>query len=161
MVARPSHQEPCRANDPPSGEGLIEMCRRLMLAGVLAILVALVAVPGEAAASGGSVQTGTFTFPAGTTTCVPFTDVGFVVCGISGTIDYQLVFTPSGDENSWFKVQDFTGTVTELCIAYPSCPSMSFAGDSAMVLVHLGPDRPNFILVNHPSTPLPHQVPLP
>jgi hypothetical protein len=137
------------------------MCRRLMLAGVLAILAALGVVPVEAAASGGSVRTGTFTFPAGTTTCVPFTDVGFVVCGISGAIDYHLVFTASGDENSWFKVQDFTGTIAELCATYPSCPSMSFAGDSAMVLVHLGPDRPNFILVNHPSTPLPHQVPLP
>ena len=137
------------------------MCRRLMLATGLAILLAVAAVPAEAAASGASAQTGTFTIPAGTTTCVPFTDVGFVVCGVSGTVEYHLLFTPSGDENSWFKVDGFTGTVTQLCATYPFCPSMSFTGDSAMVLVHLGPDRPDFILVNHPSTPLPHQVPLP
>lgn len=143
------------------------MWRRLMLAGLLAFLVALAGTPVGAAASDGSVRTGTFTFPVtGTPTCVPFADVGFVVCGLSGTIDYHLVFTPSGNENSWFEVQDFTGAVFQctdppLCLPLPSLPLMSFTGDSAMVLVHLGPDRPHFILVNHPSTPLPHQVPLP
>lgn len=138
------------------------MWRRLMLAGALALFVALGAVAVEAAASDGSVQTGTFTFPVtGTPTCVPFADVGLVVCGLSGTIDYHLVFAPSGNENSWFKVQDFTGTVSVLCATSPVCPHMSFAHDSAMVLVHLGPDRPDFILVNHPSAPLPHRVTLP
>lgn len=138
------------------------MWRRLILAGVLALLAVLGGVPVRAAANDGSVQTGTFSFPeTGAPLCVPFADVGFVVCGLSGTIDYHLVFTPSGNENSWFKVQDFTGTVLVLCPSYPNCLQMSFSQDSAMVLVHLGPDRPDFILVNHPSAPLPHRVTLP
>lgn len=134
------------------------MRRRLRLAGVLAFLLTLVAVPVEAGQGGGIVGKGTFVFPAGTVTCVPFGDVGFVVCGTSGTVDYHLRFTPSSNENSWFKVEDFTGTVTEICPTYPVCRSMSFTGDSAMLLVHLGPERPNFILANHPSAELPHRV---
>ena len=135
---------------------------RVLLAGGLALFLALAPVPIGAAASEGRVQTGTFTFPAtGTPTCVPFADVGFVVCGLSGTVDYHLVFTPSGNENSWFNVQDFTGTVYVLCPTFPVCPQMSFAHESAMVLVHLGPDRPDFILVNHSSVPVDHRVTLP
>ena len=132
--------------------------RRLWLAGVIAFLLTLMAVPVEAGEGGGRIEKGTFIFPAGTVTCVPFGDVGFVVCGTSGTVDYHLRFTPSSNENSWFKVEDFTGTVSEICPTYPVCRSLSFAGDSAMLLVHLGPDRPNFILANHPSAPLPHRV---
>jgi len=43
--------------------------------------------------------------------CQTFPDVGFAVCGTAGTVDYQVKFTPSGNENSWFKVQGFTGVV--------------------------------------------------
>lgn len=136
----------------------MEMRWRLRLAGVLALLLTLVAVPVEASAGGSRIMTGTFIFPVGTVTCVPFTDVGFVVCGTSGVVRYHLVFTPSSNENSWFKVEDFTGTVSEICPTYPLCRSMSFTLDSAMLLVHLGPDRPNFILVNHSSAQLPHKV---
>ncbi len=142
------------------------MWRRLMLAGALALFAVLGAGPAEVAASGATIQTGTFTFPVpGAPPCLTFPDVGFAVCGVSGTVDYHLVFTPSGNENSWFKVQDFTGAVFQCndstCSSFGADPLMSFSGDSAMVLVHLGPDRPDFILVNHPSAPLPHRVALP
>ena len=141
----------------------MKMWRRLILAGALALFGVLGAVPAEVAAGGARLQTGTFMFsPA--TPCMPFPEVGFAVCGVSGTVDYHLVFTPSGNENSWFKVRDFTGAVFR-CNPQ-TCPPfgqflMSFSGDSAMVLVHLGPNRPDFILVNHPSAPLPHRVTLP
>ena len=140
----------------------MKMFGRLMLAGSLALIVLLGAVPAEVAASGATKQIGSFTFPA-TGACQTFADVGFAVCGVSGTVDYHLVFTPSGNENSWFKVQGFTGTVFG-CIT-PTCsllvPLMPFSDASAMVQVHLGPNRPDFILVNHPSAPVPHRVELP
>ena len=144
----------------------MEIWRRLMLAGALALSAAFGAVPVEVAASEGGVRTGTVTFPVLGTPCLEFADVGFLVCGISGTVDYHLVFTPSGNENSWFKVQNFTGAIfacpnPPFCLPLPSLLLASFTGDSAMVLVHLGPDRPDFILVNHPSAPLPHRVTLP
>lgn len=145
------------------------MWRRLMLALVVAFLTASVPVSADAADGGENVQTGTFTFTS--PTCVPFADVGFIVCGAAGTINYHLVFTPSGNENSWFKVTDFTGTVFTgvltgtvfgICPPSPACPSMTFASESAMVLVHLRPGGTGFILVNHPSpAPLPHEVPVP
>ncbi len=142
----------------------MKILRRLMLAGSFALFVVLGAVPAEVAASGATKQIGSFTFPA-TGPCQTFADVGFAVCGLAGTVDYHLVFTPSGNENSWFKAQDFTGAVfrcnDSTCSSYGPVPLMLFSGDSAMVQVHLGPDRPDFILVNHPSAPLPHRVTLP
>lgn len=94
--------------------------------------------------------------------CQAFTDVGLLVCGTASDIEYHLVFTPSGNENSWFKVENFTGTVTQLCPTFPACASLPFSHESGMVLVHLGPNRPDFILVNHPSpAPLPHRVDMP
>lgn len=139
--------------------------RRLMLAGSFALFVVVGAVPAEVLASSAIIQTGTVTFPVPGVPCLPFADVGFAVCGVSGTVDYHLVFTPSGNENSWFKVQDFTGAVlgcnNPTCSSFGPAPLMQFSGASAMVLVHLGPDRPDFILVNHPSAPVPHRIELP
>jgi len=132
-----------------------------MFTGSLALLLVLGAVPAEVAAGGAVIQRGTFTFPA-TGACQTFPDVGFAVCGTAGTVDYQVKFTPSGNENSWFKVQGFTGVVLR-CIT-PTCsalvPLMQFSDASAKVMVHLGPNRADFILVNHPSVPVPHRIPL-
>jgi len=139
----------------------MKIFRRLMFTGSLALLLVLGAVPAEVAAGGAVIQRGSFTFPA-TGACQTFPDVGFAVCGTAGTVDYQVKFTPSGNENSWFKVQGFTGVV--LRCTDPTCsasfPLMPFSDASAKVMVHLGPNRADFILVNHPSVPVPHRIAL-
>ena len=137
---------------------------RLMFTGSLALLLVLGAVPAEVAAGGAVIQRGTFTFPA-MGACQTFPDVGFAVCGTAGTVDYQVKFTPSGNENSWFKVQGFTGVILRCiintaCSAWDPLSAVPFSDASAKVMVHLGPNRPDFILVNHPSVPVPHRIPL-
>ncbi len=130
------------------------MWSRLMLAGVLALLATFGALPVEATANGATVVNGTQVFP-GPVPCIQFFDVGYEVCGFSGTVQYHLVFPPNGGENSWFKVENFTGSVQKM-----GTPAVvPFANASAMIQVHLGPNRPNFILVNHSSVPgVPHRI---
>jgi hypothetical protein len=130
--------------------------RRIFWAGLAAAIATVISVaPVQAAGDGATVVRNT-----GPVSGCPlsFPDVGLAVCGNASDVEYQLVFTPSGNENSWFKVENFTGTVTVLSTGQ----RMQFTHESATLLVHRGPQRPDFILINHPSpAPLPHQIAVP
>lgn len=129
----------------------------IVLLGVIALAFGS-ATPGYA---GATVQNGTVDF--GTAPgCMLFADVALGVCGTAGTVDYHIVLTPSGNENSHFEVNGFTGYVCEITTA--GCiPALAFPQPvSALVLIHLGeqPGKP-FALVNHGPAGVPHRIALP
>lgn len=119
----------------------------------------LLATGATALADGASVQRGTVTFATigGAPTCIPFADVGALVCGFSGTVEFLVVITPSGNENSHFNVTNFTGFV----IGGPAgctAATCAFANASGLVVLHLGdqPSKP-LILINHGPEGVPHR----
>ncbi len=131
----------------------------IVLFGVL-VLAFGSATPGEA---GATVQKGTVDFGATPGVCMFFADVALGVCGSGGTVDYHIVLTPSGNENSHFDVNGFTGCVTLTGTLAGCIPAFTFAAPvSALVLIHLGdqPGKP-FALVNHGPAGVPHRIALP
>jgi hypothetical protein len=133
------------------------MTRRSIALAVGIALALLFAFSSVAFADGANVMNGRVTFSP-TSPCLPFPEVGASVCGRSGTVDFHIVQTPSGNENSHFKVENFTGFIVggPMHCTQATC---SLTNASGMVVLHLGPEpsRP-MILVNHGPEGVPHRI---
>jgi len=126
----------------------------------LVATIGLLSSVGTAQADGALVQTGSVTFPLPPPLppCLSFPEVapGLQVCGIGGSVDYHLVFTPQGNENSQFDVHGFTGSVL-----LGGLPLFVFTTPvDAHIVLHLGdqPSKP-LILVNQGPPGVPHKLP--
>ena len=128
--------------------------RRLLSVAVVAgsLMVGCLATGIAAQADGAQVVNGTVDFSQ-TPGCQTFPELlGITVCASSGTVDYHLVFTPNGNENSHFEVEGVTGFATL------DGQFLPFVDASGLVVIHLGDQSSKpMILVNHGPDYIPHR----